>query len=86
MNLPSRVSPGACPVAGLLLAVLLTLFLPAAPAAATPTPWAVPPAPEAPLPPLAVSWRSWMSDQATMIQVAVVVGAIAIFWLSRSPK
>ncbi|HYT90875.1 MAG TPA: hypothetical protein VEL76_19350 [Gemmataceae bacterium] len=30
--------------------------------------------------------RSILGDQATMIQVALVIGAIAVFWLSRSVK
>jgi hypothetical protein len=32
------------------------------------------------------SFRSILGDQVLMIQVAIVVGAIGIFWLSRSVK
>ena len=59
------------PYRAALLALLLLGVL-AAPAAASPA--------------LFASLRSILGDQSAMIQVGVVIAAIAIFWLSRSPK
>jgi hypothetical protein len=70
----------------LLALLLLPLTAPLTPAATPAAPVAVSPvsagAPGAPI--LVGSLRQILGDQTTMIQVAVVVGAIAIFWLTRS--
>jgi len=72
---------------GWLLALLLVpLAAPLTPAAApapiSPVPASSPQAPGAPI--LFGSFRQILGDQTAMIQVAVVVGAIAIFWLTRN--
>jgi hypothetical protein len=69
---------------GLLLALLL-LPLTALPAAAAPSAPAASAPVHAPAPAVLFgSLRRILGDQTAMIQVAVVIGAVAIFWLTRS--
>jgi hypothetical protein len=79
----------AAPRWGWLLALLLLPLSPTLTPAAPPTPAGsvCAPAPavsQAPV--LLANFRSILGDQTLMIQIAVVVGAIGIFWLTRAIK
>jgi hypothetical protein len=65
-----------------LAAPLTAAAAPVAPAVATPVHAGSPPAPTALI--LFGALRQILGDQTTMIQVAAVIGAIGIFWLTRT--
>jgi hypothetical protein len=73
----------------LLALLLLPLAAPLTPAAAPAAPAPISPvlagSPQTPRAPILFgSFRQILGDQTAMIQVAVVVGAISIFWLTRN--
>ncbi len=73
----SQRRPALCWAVLLALLLVAALVSPVAAREATPS---------AAAPVVFAVLRSILGDQSTMIQVGVVIAAIAIFWLSRSPK